>query len=445
MSALAIVPRETTDAPVADRIHSLPVDFVSVGPNVRVNMVGLDELAASIAEHGVLQPIKVRHAPDGAAYVVIWGQRRLLAARQAGLTEIPALIDDAERAPEQLSIEQLVENLHREDLNPIDRANAMRQVVNAGMSQADLARTLGIAPSTVSNDLGLLEAPAKIRNALLEGTLTPAHAKALKGLAHSTQAELAARAVKDGLSAHELERAVQDHKRTEEWRKEQADRSRQDAEGKQVRIAEAVERIAKRIPKDAAIWIGLGWNGAHVAEILAKLLAEAGYTNVTKGRPTGWLGYRKESIDCDCKAWSLEVAEYSGQVTIHEACIVRKHYEAKLQADSRIQNAGFKLRADVKAKLAEALVDEVASLGPLAARAALWQLLGWARDGWARDRDAATGTTRKKRNPWASISEMPLEDLRAEVTKRLAEGLQDGDFKVDWAGLAAELGIEAPA
>jgi ParB/RepB/Spo0J family partition protein len=155
-----------------------------------------------------------RSAVDG-RYSLLWGQRRVLAARKAGLATIPALVvapTSVDDRPTR-SVEQLVENLHRADLNPIDRARAMRAVVDSGVSQADLARKLGIAPSTVANDLGLLDAPAPVQQLLESTELTPAHVKAMKGLAPKTQVELAKEVVDRGYSAHRTEVEVQDRKR----------------------------------------------------------------------------------------------------------------------------------------------------------------------------------------------------------------------------------------
>ncbi|HET7030388.1 MAG TPA: ParB/RepB/Spo0J family partition protein, partial [Candidatus Limnocylindrales bacterium] len=215
MTATATVPSETTaEAPDALAIDPtfgvvahVALDLVDIGDNVRVNVEAIDELAASIAEHGVIQPIKVR--PVAGRFEVVWGQRRVLASRQAGLERIPAIVESSgDPTAADRSIEQLVENLHRADLNAIDRARAMRAVVDGGVSQADLARRLGLAASTVSNDLRILEASTAVQEALEKGELTASHAKAMLGLPAKDQDYFVGRVRSGGLSAHRLEEEV---------------------------------------------------------------------------------------------------------------------------------------------------------------------------------------------------------------------------------------------
>ena len=119
-------------------LEEIPLDLVDVGTNVRVTLEGIEELTASIAEHGVLQPVKATLRPDG-RYELLWGQRRVLAARAAGLATVPALVERGGSIADR-PIEQLVENLHRADLNPIDRATAMRAVVDTPASARPTSR-----------------------------------------------------------------------------------------------------------------------------------------------------------------------------------------------------------------------------------------------------------------------------------------------------------------
>jgi ParB/RepB/Spo0J family partition protein len=219
-------------APLADAtLAEIPLELVDVGDNVRVTLEAIDELAASIAEHGVLQPVKATLLPSG-RYSLLWGQRRVLAARKAGLATIPALVYADE--PDDRPIEQLVENLHRADLNPIDRARAMRAVVDAGVSQADLARKLGIAPSTVANDLRILTLDEKVIEKVATGEVTASHAKSMASLPAKQQRELAERIVEHKLSAHQIESELA-------WR-------RQTAEAEEARA----KRTEKQIPKAIA-------------------------------------------------------------------------------------------------------------------------------------------------------------------------------------------------
>ena len=435
--------------PTMRTVVPIPLDVIDIGPNVRVNVEGIDELAASIAEHGVLQPIKVRSA--GKRWIVVWGQRRVLAARKAGLKMIPALTSIEEPSADKLSIEQLVENLHRADLNAIDRAKAMRQVVDAGVSQADLAKKLGIAPSTVANDLGLLEAPAKIQTAVFDGQLSAAHAKAVKGLPPATQEQLAERAIREGLSAHATEGLVPYYRQSESYETRRREEEAAARESKKAKLADSLDRIAKRIPKDAPVYLE-DYYGSDTKP-LEQALAKAGYTSVSKRRGgSGYVGNRKDSAGCDCTAWVLE-SSYTGAITIREACVKRAHYEAKVKLDQDARNAERALHDRVRAKLAEVLANEVAKLGPLAARVALWELLGgWAADGWARDQDSRlvnalddSKPKRKKRNAWSTLTELSEAEVHAELVKKLSSPHNQGDFEPGWADLAAELGVTEAA
>jgi ParB family transcriptional regulator, chromosome partitioning protein len=166
----------------------------------------LAELAASIAQLGVLQPLLVRRVEDG--HELVAGERRLRAARKAGLTEVPVVeVDTDERG----SLERaLVENLHREDLNPIEEASAYRQLIDdGGLTQEALGERLGRNRVTVANSLRLLDLPTPIQRLLVEGRLTAGHGKALLGLdGNPFQGRLAQRVAQEGLSVRETEDLV---------------------------------------------------------------------------------------------------------------------------------------------------------------------------------------------------------------------------------------------
>ena len=140
----------------------------------------LSELAASIAEHGLLQPIAVRPRPMG-GYSIVAGERRWRAARLAGLVEVPVIIKDV--TDEQAAALALIENLQREDLDPIEVAEGCRQLIDKyGLTQESAAKRLGKSRSAVANSLRLLALPEDVRRLVSEGKLSFGHAKVLLGL-----------------------------------------------------------------------------------------------------------------------------------------------------------------------------------------------------------------------------------------------------------------------
>jgi ParB family chromosome partitioning protein len=169
----------------------------------------LDELTASIREHGVLQPLVVSPAPDGHGYLLIAGERRLQAARLAGLTTVPVVV---RLADERQALElALVENLQREDLDPLEAAEGYRQLIeDFGLTHEVVGRRVGKSRPSVSNTLRLLKLPATVRQALAGAKLSEGHARALLALP-TTQAQLAAAqtVLKRGLSVRQTEELVQ--------------------------------------------------------------------------------------------------------------------------------------------------------------------------------------------------------------------------------------------
>lgn len=165
----------------------------------------LATLAASIREHGVIQPILVTEIIDG--YQLVAGERRVRAARLAGLERVPAVIRQlADR--EQLEL-ALVENLQREDLDPIESARAYRQLLDEfGFSQEHLAERVGRARSTVTNTLRLLDLHVAIQTAVAEAVVTEGHARAIGGMALEHQPKVLASIVEQDLSVRQAEELV---------------------------------------------------------------------------------------------------------------------------------------------------------------------------------------------------------------------------------------------
>jgi ParB family chromosome partitioning protein len=145
-------------------------------PRFRLDEQSLEELAVSIKAHGVLQPILVR--PMGTGYQLVAGERRLSAAQRAGLLKIPAVIRDV---PDDHLLEYaLIENIQREQLNPIEEAQAYQRLIDTlAETQENLAARLGKERSTIANTLRLLKLPAPVKLLVAEGMLSPGHARAL--------------------------------------------------------------------------------------------------------------------------------------------------------------------------------------------------------------------------------------------------------------------------
>jgi ParB family transcriptional regulator, chromosome partitioning protein len=165
----------------------------------------LATLAESIRTHGVIQPILVTETIDG--YQLVAGERRVRAARIAGLERIPAIVRQlADRQQLELA---LVENLQREDLDPIEAARAYRQLIEEfSFSQEDLALRVGRARSTVANTLRLLELHESVQDAIIEGRITEGHARALGGLPLEAQPRALETVEADGLSVRQVEELV---------------------------------------------------------------------------------------------------------------------------------------------------------------------------------------------------------------------------------------------
>lgn len=176
-------------------------------PREAFDEVALDELAASIREVGLLQPIVVRPAAAG-RYQIVAGERRYRAAARAGLEEIPAVV--RRTRDEALLTEALVENLHRSDLNPIEEALAYRQLLDDfGMTHDALAAKLAKSRSAISNSLRLLGLPPRLQEQVASGLLSAGHARALLGLPRPEQQErVAQRIAAEGLSVRATEELV---------------------------------------------------------------------------------------------------------------------------------------------------------------------------------------------------------------------------------------------
>ena len=215
-------PAEAQEGAEADAAVSSPAEIAidqiasnPFQPRTTFDEAQLADLAASIVQQGILQPLVVAQArEDGAEqpYVLVAGERRLRAARQAGLQRVPCVVRTPER--QQMIEWALVENIHRADLNPLERANAYREYIDRfRLTQAEAAERLGQARATVTNFLRLLDLAEDVQQMIADGRVTFGHAKVLAGLIGQPEAQiaLAKKVVDQGLSVRQLEELVALH------------------------------------------------------------------------------------------------------------------------------------------------------------------------------------------------------------------------------------------
>lgn len=182
----------------------------SLQPRESFDEERLEELAESIRQHGILQPILVRRSPQG--FEIIAGERRWRAAQKAGLKTVPVLVDDEVDEGKKLEL-ALVENLQREDLNPIELARGIRRLMETfGLTQEEVAARIGKKRSTVANLLRLLELPEDIQALVAQGTISPGHAKTLLGLPEAEQRALLAEILSRSLSVRDTEKLAKKRK-----------------------------------------------------------------------------------------------------------------------------------------------------------------------------------------------------------------------------------------
>lgn len=195
--------------PEQGNLENIPLDRIRPNPNQpreRFSRRSMEALTESVRAVGILQPVVVR--PEGYEYVLVAGERRWRAAREVGLAEIPAMIRETDEAGSLT--EALIENLQRENLNPLEEAAAFQQLDDEfGMSHAEIGKSVGRSRSSVTNTLRLLRLTPAIQKALAEGYLSAGHARALLGLEDTALAEhLAERSRAEGWSVRQLEEAV---------------------------------------------------------------------------------------------------------------------------------------------------------------------------------------------------------------------------------------------
>jgi len=209
LSSTSTISNFPPDKELRDSLQKLSIDSISPNPfQARTvwNEQELTELTESIRANGIIQPIIVR--PIGTGFQLIAGERRLRAAELASLTSIPALVRRA--TDEQLHEWALVENIHRVDLNPIERAKAYQEYISTfSLTQAEAAERLGEDRSVLANYIRLLDLPLEIKQMLAENKLSMGHARAILALpTDELRRKLANRAMAGRLSVREVERLV---------------------------------------------------------------------------------------------------------------------------------------------------------------------------------------------------------------------------------------------
>ena len=205
----ALLAGTSDDAPQGESLQTLSVDRIRPGryqPRTKMDPESLAELASSIREQGVMQPILVRPV-DGGRFEIVAGERRWRAAQQAGLRDIPALVRSV---PDQSALAvALIENIQREDLNPLEEARGLQRLIDDfGLTHDAVAKAVGRSRSTVSNLLRLTLLAPPVQEYLLGGELEMGHARALLPLPVAQQASAAARVVNGAMSVRDTERLV---------------------------------------------------------------------------------------------------------------------------------------------------------------------------------------------------------------------------------------------
>lgn len=251
----ALIPGAPEAGETARGLLEVPTNAIAPNPKQprsRFDDASLAELAASIREVGILQPLVVRRAGQG--YEVVTGERRLRAAKLAGLATVPVVLRDSEDS--DLLREALIENIHREDLDPIELAEAFRQLLDElGLKQEELADRVGVSRSHIANTIRLLSLPLKVQQLLTDERISAGHARALLALGDAGSiTSLALRVAAEDLSVRETEEIVRRYVEGPA-RKETRDRPAAETDG-EANLAEVEEILSEQLATRVSIRMG---------------------------------------------------------------------------------------------------------------------------------------------------------------------------------------------
>lgn len=394
-------------------LHEIPVASIDVGANVRTDVGELAGLVDSIKAVGILEPIRVAEVGAG-KYELVYGQRRLAAAKAAGLATIPAVVDAGAEVG-QRAIRQLIENLQREDLNPLEEAQAYAAILKADskLTQAELAKRVGRAAPTISNSLRLLELDPKVLPLVRAGKLTGAHAKALAGLKGAAQRELAEWAASGSASAHALEQQVK-------FRREQATRDDQErAKRRKVADEAEAELVKLGASKETSTITSGGYYGTEIVKILKG-----------RGWPAAGLG-GKGGKTCDCEAFAIDLS-WDGKLSkIKRACVSSTHQETARKEEAAAWEAKQerdrqKVAADA-AELEQRIIPLVAYLEkptPAGERLTLFALVSQdyaTRARFVERQKIAVSWDSPMKHLWTGILKIPAAELAGEIRRVVAD------------------------
>ena len=276
--AAILAPTESTGEPVPE-LRRLPVDLIApnpLQPRKAFDEAALIALSESVKERGVVQPVLVRPSPGG-TYELVAGERRWRAARLAGLELLPAVVATHGEL-ESLEI-ALIENMAREDLNPIEEARACSMLVDElGLTREEVGRRVGRSRVAVSNLLRLLDLPDEVLQMLVEGSLTEGHGRALlMAPDHGDRRRLARTAVEEGWTVRETEARARDAARPPQTSPKVSHGLHPDQEAAAVRLGDAFGRAfgtdVKVKPRGTGYTVALSFDSLDEALELAERLA----------------------------------------------------------------------------------------------------------------------------------------------------------------------------